>query len=189
MSQLIFSTGNREKYKAAADVCRSYGIELIQKSLEIIEIQSEDPAEIVTDKVVKAYSVLKQPVVVSDDSWYFEALNGFPGPYMKSINHWFSDQDFINLTGKLKNKRVHLVMYLAFKDADHIKLFSHKHSGFLLSKPKGKSGPAAARITTLGGDNGLSISEIYDQGKNNSTRDASKVWHSFVEYYQKAQKP
>ncbi len=183
MKNLVFSTGNKEKFKAASDVCRVYGIDLIQKELPILEIQSEDPAEIIKDKVMKAYELLQEPVIVSDDSWHFEGLNGFLGPYMKSINHWFRTEDFINLTRHLDNKRVYITMYLAFKNAKQVKLFHYRHGGYILDSPKGISGPPAVQITSLDGDRGLSIAEIYDQGQDNSVRDASQVWHDFVQYY------
>lgn len=77
---LIFSTGNPEKFAIGSQTCRGYGIELSQNSLEIDEIQGEDAERIVRDKADKAYSLIGEPVIVSDDSWEIPGLGGFPGP-------------------------------------------------------------------------------------------------------------
>lgn len=48
------------------------------------EIQG-DPKEIITHKLKRAYEIFKHPVLVDDVSVNIEALNGFPGPYMKDF--------------------------------------------------------------------------------------------------------
>ena len=48
------------------------------------EIQGE-PEEILRHKLGRAYEIFKQPVLVDDSSTHIEALNGFPGPYMKDF--------------------------------------------------------------------------------------------------------
>src|SRR5579859_1519227 len=106
MKEVIFSTGNATKYRLAAQTCEKNGIKLIQKHLYIDEIQGEEPKKIVLDKAAKAYATLKKPVVVSDDSWAFQGLKGFPGPYMSSINHWFAPEDFLRLTLPLADRSV-----------------------------------------------------------------------------------
>jgi len=55
-----------------------------QKILDEPEIQGS-PEEIIRHKLQSAYDKFKQPVLVDDVSVSFEALNGFPGPYMKDF--------------------------------------------------------------------------------------------------------
>jgi non-canonical purine NTP pyrophosphatase (RdgB/HAM1 family) len=183
MNQLIFSTGNDSKYTTAKEVCNKHGIELTQSALEIDEIQGEDAEKIVIDKVNKAYELVKQPVIVSDDTWLITALNGFPGSYMKSMNHWFKPQDFINLTQSLSDRSIYLVGYLAYRDGEQIKLFYQKREGILLKEPKGQHEPASHKVISMVGDNGLSIAEVYDKGLARSERDVAKIWHEFAEWF------
>ncbi|TAK94100.1 hypothetical protein EPO05_06725 [Patescibacteria group bacterium] len=183
MKQLVFSTGNDSKYQTAQAVCTEYAIKLEQNTLEIDEIQGEDPEKIVTDKVNKAYDLLKKPVIVSDDTWVIPGLNGFPGSYMKSMNHWFQPQDFINLTLSLTDRRIFLVGYLAYKDEKLTKLFYQKREGILLEEPRGKHEPASHKVISMVGDNGLSIAEVYDKGLARSERDVAKIWHEFAEWF------
>ncbi len=55
-----------------------------QKHWNESEIQG-DPEEIIRHKLDRAYEVFKHPVLVDDVEVNLEALNGFPGPYMKDF--------------------------------------------------------------------------------------------------------
>lgn len=70
------------------------------------EIQSESVEEIAAFSARWAADTLKKQVVVSDGGCYIEALNGFPGPFIKYINKWFSAEDMLNLMKNKKNRRV-----------------------------------------------------------------------------------
>jgi XTP/dITP diphosphohydrolase len=187
MSPLYFSTGNEDKFQVAQSVCKDYGIELIQKDLPIDEVQSEDSEYIVMDKVNKAYTVLGSPVVVSDDSWQIAGLNDFPGPYMKSINSWFSVDDLLRLTQSMTDRRVFLIQQVAYKDEQRTKLCTLRVEGTILKEPRGNYGKASHKLFAMRGDGGLSMSEQHDQRSNNAQRDLAKIWHSFAAWYR--QKP
>ncbi|OGI75599.1 hypothetical protein A3C67_00725 [Candidatus Nomurabacteria bacterium RIFCSPHIGHO2_02_FULL_42_19] len=55
-----------------------------RKNWDEPEIQGS-PEEIIKHKLKSAYDKFKYPVLVDDVSVSFEALNGFPGPYMKDF--------------------------------------------------------------------------------------------------------
>lgn len=183
MKQLVFSTGNSDKYTNAQDICDLYKIQLVQNTLEIDEIQGEDPEKIVTDKVNKAYDLVKKPVIVSDDSWEIPGLNGFPGAYMKSINHWFTPEDMINLTRSLTDRRIFTIGYLAYKDENGVKVFSQKKEGYLLTEPRGKTEPTSRKVISMLCDEGLSIAEVYDSGSDRRGRDVVDIWREFAEWF------
>jgi XTP/dITP diphosphohydrolase len=184
MNQLIFSTGNEAKFSTASQVCAQYGIELIQSHSDIDEIQNEDAQLIVLDKGRKAFALAGQPVIVSDDSWVMPGLNGFPGPYMKSMNEWFTAEDFIRLTAHLSDKRAYLVQYLAFHDVNQEKVFTQKQEGIVLDEPRGSYGPASYKVISMVGDNDLSISEVHSRDATLTDRSAGIVWHEFAAWYQ-----
>lgn len=98
MKQLIFSTGNAEKFLTAQHVCNPAGISLKQVDIDELEIQEENPEKVALDKATKAFKVVNKPLVITDDSWAFAGLKGFPGVYMHSINEWFTPEDFLRLT-------------------------------------------------------------------------------------------
>lgn len=115
MNQLLFVTSNELKFIHAQHMLEQFGITLTRQHFDLQELQSESGEEIARHKAEQAYAEFKQPLVVNDDSWSIPGLNGFPGPYMKSINHWLTNEDFLNLTRPLKDRRIILQQQLAGK--------------------------------------------------------------------------
>ncbi|HVU59349.1 MAG TPA: non-canonical purine NTP pyrophosphatase [Candidatus Saccharimonadales bacterium] len=180
MHTLVFATGNDEKFEIAQAVCAPLGLPLVQRKLDIDEIQDEDSERIVRDKARKAFEQLKLPVVVSDDSWNIPGLNGFPGPYMKSIDHWFTPQDFLNLTRPLADRRIILIQLLAFQDEQGSHVIHFDHAGTLLTEARGRYGKPLQKVVTMPGDNGLSIAEAYDRGTVHAERDVATGWRELA---------
>jgi XTP/dITP diphosphohydrolase len=164
MLKLLCATGNITKFGIGQKLLEQYDTALEQVVLDIDEIQGEDPEVIVIDKVQKAFTKLGKPVVVTDDSWSIPGLGGFPGPYMKSINHWLSPDDLIRLTCDLTDRRIYLNQLVAYQDEHETVVFRSDITGILAAEPRGKFGVPCMKVVMLDGDNGLTISEIYDNG-------------------------
>jgi inosine/xanthosine triphosphate pyrophosphatase family protein len=185
MKELIFSTGNDEKFLTAKHTCDNYGIKLTQKSADIVEIQEESPEKVAVDKAAKAFALLKRPVVITDDSWSFSGLKGFPGVYMHSINEWFTPDDFLRLVLPLADRKAILTQYLVYDDGQEQKVFSKQTEGELLKEIRGTSKHPSHTVITLTGDNGLSIAEAYDQATDKSTRKSAQIWQDFADWFSK----
>jgi XTP/dITP diphosphohydrolase len=183
MTEIIFSTGNELKFHNGQIACEKYGIHLKQAVPPIDEIQDENPENIALDKAKKSFATLGRPVIISDDSWDIPGLNGFPGAYMKSMNEWFTPQDFINLTKSLTDRRIFLHPRLVYIDDKTVKLFSSTFEGYLLKEPRGEYGPPSQKVISLHGDNDLSISEVHDKGLHKDGRDVHKMWDEFCKWY------
>lgn len=97
MKTIIFVTGNKYKFQVAQKALEKTGIKLVQKDLKTPELQSEDIKEIASFSAQWAANLLKKPVVVTDAGYYIKALNGFPGPFIKWINKWFTAKDYLKL--------------------------------------------------------------------------------------------
>lgn len=63
-----------------------------QKIFKEPEIQGS-PEEIIRHKLKTVYDIYQQPVLVDDVSVNMEALNGFPGPYMKDFWKCFTPEE------------------------------------------------------------------------------------------------
>jgi XTP/dITP diphosphohydrolase len=185
MREVIFATGNKEKYQTAKHACDVNDIKLVQKNLDIAEIQDENPEKVAKDKASKAFLITGKPVVVTDDSWNFIGLNGFPGVYMHSINEWFTSEDFLRLILPLKNRSVILTQYLVYVDGKNQKIFKVQTKGKLLKEIRGKSEHPSHTVITLEGDNGLSIAEAYDKAVDKSSRMPGQIWHEFATWFNK----
>ena len=99
---LLCATSNPRKFAIGKRAFSRFDITLQKVAIDIDEIQGEDPEVILRDKAVKAYEIVRQPVLVSDDSWSIPALGGFPGAYMKSMNVWFKPEDFLPVKPRYK---------------------------------------------------------------------------------------
>jgi len=84
MKQLLLVTGNQHKLREW-QAFMPEGMSLNSVDLDLVEIQSADPIEIVTNKVRLAYQKLQKPVVVEDVSAGLDKWKGLPGPYIKTF--------------------------------------------------------------------------------------------------------
>ena len=139
MKALSFVTGNAVKFKLAVEICEQFGVKLEQTSLDIPEYQAENGEEVARDKAAQAFAQLQKPVVVTDDTWVIPALKGFPGPYMKSMNMWFTPQDWLNLTRDLEDRDIILRQIAVYQDEREQVLFSVDIKGTMLKEARGES--------------------------------------------------
>lgn len=148
VNSLVYVTRNELKFKVAVQSLQNSGISLERKSLNTPEIQSNRVEEIAEWSAVWASQHLNQPVVVMDSGYYIEALNGFPGPFIKFVNEWLSADDYLNLLQGKSNRRVIIRDCLAYCHPDEKPiLFCQLHQGKL--------------ATDAGRQNGTSIDQIF----------------------------
>ena len=76
-----FITSNKNKFEEA----QVFIPDLKQLNIDLLEIQSLDPKEIIRNKLEQAYQHTNGEFIVEDTSLHLEALSGLPGPFIK----WF----------------------------------------------------------------------------------------------------
>lgn len=187
MKNIVFVTGNQYKFYEAAEVCKKFGIELEQVSVDIDEIQHHDSLKITEAKVRAAYEKIKKPVVVNDSSWAIPALGGFPGGYMKDVTSWFTEQDFLNLMRDKDDKGIELTDITAYYDGETLNMFTNGRLGHFVDEPRGESGWSLSRVVMMDADiaENRTISEIFDIGKwRVSNEEAYKHWYDFCKWYE-----
>ena len=94
--KLVYVTGNDFKIAVAERALVGSGVVLVQKNLDAPEIQSECVEDVAIYAGKWACRQLEEPVVVTDGGFYIEALNGFPGPFVKFVNQWLAAQDLLD---------------------------------------------------------------------------------------------
>lgn len=139
MKQLTFVTGNELKFRYAEELCRGMGVQLVQADFDMPEIQSEIGEVIARDKANKVFEKFQKPIVITDDSWNIPALRGFPGPYMKSMNHWLSPQDWLRLTQPLEDRTIILHQIAVYQDEKEQVVFAVDIKGEILDEIRGTS--------------------------------------------------
>lgn len=187
MTSINFATTNAEKFQLAEIICARYDYTVNLIQLDIDEIQGEDPETIIRDKAQRAYEACGQPVVVSDDSWGVHALGGFPGAYMKSMNHWFEPEDFIALVARHADRRITLYQYLAYHDGRDITIFHSDLHGQIIDTPRGgRHLPPIMQVVALNHDDGKTISEVFDLGRNafaGRYDDHREAWNDLMDWH------
>lgn len=191
MKSIYFATSNVEKIQIAQTVCANEGVTVRSVSLEIDEIQGEDSEVIVRDKARRAYEQLGMPLVVSDDTWDIPALKGFPGAYMKSINYWFSPDDFLKLMEGVGDRKIILHQYLAYTNGSVTKVFKNDIPGQIIKESRGKNEKSPnMTVTVLDSDSGKTIAEVFEQGEEAVIaryKNRPDAWHEFIEWYKNIQ--
>lgn len=180
MVDFTFVTSNEHKVKTARAVCKESGLSFDHKDMDLIEIQSDSGEAIAKHKVGQAYEACKKPVAVTDDSWMIPGLRGFPGPYMRYINSWFTPDDFVRLTRDLSDRRITMRHVIAYQDSQKQKVFSVDINGVLLKEVRGESIiPHFAIVSFDGGKQSVAEAEAAGETAISSLPNA---WHQFCEW-------
>lgn len=99
MNKIFLVTGNVHKLEEWRRQLPS-DIEINSIDIDLPEIQSIDPEEIVADKAKRAYEAAGKPVVVEDVSAGLEKLNGLPGPFVKFFIKRLGEDALFQLAGE-----------------------------------------------------------------------------------------
>lgn len=169
MNTLVYVTGNRLKFNVAVKAFQDTNIKLIQENIDTPEIQSTSVEEIAIYSSKWASARLNKAVAVTDAGFYIEALNGFPGPFIKYVNQWFSVDDFINLMKGKTNRSIIIKDCIAYShpNGEHIS-FTGIYKGQLAKEPGRKGATPIEQIFIPDGYD-IPISEI-------SPDDATAYW-------------
>lgn len=79
MQKLFFVSSNKSKYDEMREMLNTFGYELefVKKSID--ELQTSDIEKLVRDKVIKAFKIVKRPVIVEHTMLCIDAFNTLPG--------------------------------------------------------------------------------------------------------------
>ncbi|MDO8610556.1 MAG: non-canonical purine NTP pyrophosphatase [bacterium] len=159
MKKIYFVTGNAGKVLSLQNRLPK-DIQIEQVKIELPEIQHHDIEEIVRQKAKFAYEQLKKPLIVQDSAFHIEALNNFPGPYIKYINETIGAEGILKLMKGEKNRTAYFKLALAYTD------------------DKGK-----ITVFTNAINKGGKISNYLSS--SNSTKAWSGIWRIYIPYWAK----
>ena len=183
-NRFTFITSNDLKVLAAHEVCDAHHITFDRQATDFVEIQSDNGEAIARDKATQAYEKLKSPIVVTDDSWLIPGLRGFPGPYMKQVNDWFTPEDWLRLTRGLTDRRMILRQIIVYQDSDGQRVFTSDIESTLLTTSRSQSGHKHFSIISF--DGGIhSAAEAVEAG-HSAIQDKPNSWHELCAWLQSA---
>ena len=136
-TQPVFITGNLHK---AQHIERLLGLHIPHRRVELDEIQSATPEEIIEHKVRQAYEIVKQPVFVDDFSLWFDELDGLPGPFIKFfVNANNGIENLCRMADGLASRRATARAYFGYFDGSEITILHGELKGEIADHPRGNS--------------------------------------------------
>jgi non-canonical purine NTP pyrophosphatase (RdgB/HAM1 family) len=138
----LFITGNAHK---AEQFERLLGFDIAHQKLDLDEIQSADPEEVIEHKVRQAYDMVKRPVFVDDFSFWFDELDGLPGPFIKYfVQRDTSLEKLCRLADGLATRRVTARAYFGYYDGAEVTILYGELKGTITMHPQGTADYAIA---------------------------------------------
>lgn len=139
MKQVYYVTANIYKYKIAVSIFKKIGldktIKLNHLNLSCPEIQDGDVKNIALYSARWASTETGKSVICSDSGFAIEALNNFPGPFIKYINNWLTAKDILRMLGDKKNRKAFFIDALAYVDQNGAeKVYWSKTVGKIVNK-------------------------------------------------------
>ena len=105
MREITFVTGNKHKLEIAKSVLDIYDIKVMNKDINVDEIQDTDIEKIAIKSALLASRTLNKPVIKTDVGFEIEALNGYPGAFGKYIFNWLGTEGILKLLEDKENRK------------------------------------------------------------------------------------
>ena len=137
MNKIFLVTGNAHKLEEWRRQLPE-DIEMDSVDVDLPEIQSIDPEEIVADKAKRAYEATGKPVVVEDVSAGLEKLEGLPGPFIKFFIKKLGNEALFLLAGE-EGERATVSCSVAYYDGQKLLTVRGDVHGIVV-KSRGESG-------------------------------------------------
>lgn len=133
----IFVSGNLKKREYLE---RFLGQKVEHSALDLKEIQSLDPLEVVREKAIEAYKVLKKPVLIEDTSLRLEAMGRLPGTFIKFFLEEIGCEGICAIMLGQKNKNAAASVIYGYYDGSTFYTFDAEVRGKVTPAPRGING-------------------------------------------------
>lgn len=118
MSEITFVTGNVNKLKEVQVLLQDDKWILVNKALDLDELQDTDLVAIVTDKVKQAMKQIgsHKRVFVEDTALTFDEFNGLPGAYIKWFVKSMGLNKIVQMLDNFEDKSAKAITTIAYAD-------------------------------------------------------------------------
>ena len=130
---LYVITGNKQKFREIQD--RLPSVE--QLDIDLPEIQSLDPEEIIEYKLNEARKQHDGTFIVDDTSFSLDALNGLPGPLIKWFLATVKVQGLADIAEKFDNDGAEARAVIGYWDGNSTRYFSGTVRGTICQPTQG----------------------------------------------------
>jgi inosine triphosphate pyrophosphatase len=135
---VFFITSNPNKVsEVKAILGEDFPLRIEQKNIDLDEYQYDDPDLIAIRKCKDAaIRASLHPLIIEDTNLSFKALNGLPGPYIKSFEKKVGNEGLVKLLTAFEDKSASAIAYIAYWDGKSMIVFKGEVPGLIVS-PRG----------------------------------------------------
>jgi non-canonical purine NTP pyrophosphatase (RdgB/HAM1 family) len=137
MQPLTFITSHPKK---ADELSRYLNYPVRHHKLDLPEIQSLDPHEVIRTKATEAYSQLQRPILVEDFSLRFEVFGCLPGPLIKWFLAELKPEGLCRLLDNYDTRNATAQTCFAFCDQNGLHIFDGAIEGAIATSVRGEHG-------------------------------------------------
>ena len=139
MNKINFITSNQGKIKSLENSLKLKDVDacVCARNLDIMEPQFDTVHEVSKFKALKAFEILKEPLLVEDGGFSVFELKGFPGVYTKYILKTLGADGILKLMHDIENRTAKFISVATFINEDgDIFQFEREGGEFEISKEK-----------------------------------------------------
>lgn len=131
---LYFITGNENKLKEARQILGN--VESLE--IDLPEIQSLDPKEVIEAKLREAKKYHQGPLFCEDVSLSLDCLNGLPGTLVKWFLKSLGPEGIVKITNQYNNPKATVKAFIGYYCDEKVHFFEGQVNGNIVS-PKAES--------------------------------------------------
>lgn len=184
--KINFVTTNKLKFEIAQAFFEklSGDYELVQYSIDTPEIQDESVEEIAKQSALWSARETGEPSIKMDVGFFINALNGFPGPFVKYVNDWLTQENILKMMEESADRSAYFedALALAYPDGSSEVFVQKTHGTLALSKDLNNTKWPANLLFVPEGLN-QTLGSMSDEGQNKFWGDGN--WPKLVEFLEK----
>ncbi|MBA1278659.1 non-canonical purine NTP pyrophosphatase [Pseudomonas stutzeri] len=138
--KIRFASVNEQKIRDAREFLEQSGIEIISFPVRIVEQQTEDLHQLVSDKLMDAFKMIGKPVFVEHSGLFINSLNGFPGGLTQTFWDRLHAVRFSELIGNLDDPSAVARSLIGYCDGRKRHFFEGEVTGRISREPAGAEG-------------------------------------------------
>lgn len=138
--KIRFASVNEQKIRDIGEFLEQSGIEIINFPVRIVETQTEDLHQLVSDKLLDAFKLIGKPVFVEHSGLFITSLNGFPGGLTQTFWDRLHAVRFSELIGGLDDPSAVARTLIGYCDGRKRHFFEGEVAGKISREPAGDEG-------------------------------------------------
>ncbi len=131
MKEVIFLSRNEHKISEATTILKKFDIQVVPSNAIINEIQTNIIEDLVREKTLKAFQILKNKVFVEHTLLEIDFLNGLPGVHTQLFWDTLKKDKLIEISNKFDNKTIKAITHIGYCDGKKIHYFKGEINGTL----------------------------------------------------------